>query len=150
MAPDRRAQAGPIATPLPEPPSAAFWSATQWDVLVSLMEAVFPPIVSPHDTKVPLDGDEGRSLDIPEDRRAASFQLLGGHGPTRDEFDAFLEHSPARTAEFLEGLVRTSAALSVTQRRPLGFLLFLLSWVGRFSSILSLVFCLSHHRQSSR
>jgi hypothetical protein len=112
--------------PLPAVPSADFWSRSQWDVYVSLMEAVYPPM-----TTAKAITDPHSQISIAESSQQAIHDVLHAalkdDAPSRDDVDAFLAHNPARTPSFLDGLARMSAGFPRRQKRSLGVILYLLS-----------------------
>lgn len=145
MAPEPSARL-PVLSPLPALPSASFWSEAQWDVLLALIEAAYPPIAAAATGDVPLpsegggegegegEGNPGTRMRISSGLWESSYRRIcetaQGNAPlSREAFGEFLSHSPARARPCLEALVRTMAALLPRRRRRFGLVLRLLSCV---------------------
>lgn len=117
----------PVPVDLPALGSDAYYDETQWQVLLSLIDAVIPSIVAGSTTVV---DDEKHHLRIPQTQYREAYertQRLLTHPPPPAQFEAYLSARPLENKRFLQQLRRTFHNLPPYQRRQLGGILTLLA-----------------------
>ena len=122
--------AAPVPLELPALGPGAYFDETQWQVLLSLVDAVVPSIVA-------ADADaagagEKHELRIPEPLYRASYagaEQLMQHPPPPDAFRAYLAARALENRGFVEQIRRSVANLPAPARNQLGGVLKLLAYV---------------------
>lgn len=103
---------------LPALPTTDFWNETQWTVLMSLLEAVLPPISRPATLT-----DTTSQIRVSDAEYAAALQLAQNtmkKPPSEEKFQEYMAHNPAKEPKFIESITRTLAALPAGAQRQLG------------------------------
>ncbi|KAK7750997.1 hypothetical protein SLS62_007130 [Diatrype stigma] len=140
--------AAPVPVELPALGSDAYYDDTQWQVLLSLIDAVIPSIVA---DSAPADADEKHHLRIPQAQYREAYesaQRLVKHPPAAAEFEQYLSARPLENTRFLQQLRRTFGNLPPYQRRQLGGILTLLG--TRLGSLAATGYATPVHEQPVR
>jgi hypothetical protein len=114
----------PIPTPLPEF-STEFFSKSQWDMLLSLVDAAWPSITTDRTMK----DDQPRVL-ISDDQYAASYHLVTkamSNPPSEEDFKTYLQFHPLSDPGLLLNFQRSIAQLPANSHTKLGGTLYLLA-----------------------
>lgn len=113
-----------IDVPLPEAPSASFFTETQWKTWYALMDTVVPSVV-------PSSGEEEKHGELSVssallDSYYDAAQTKMSKPPSRSEFEAFLSEKPSSSDAFRAQMVRTLTGVPKGMREQLGSVLNLL------------------------
>ena len=114
---------------LQDPPSDGFYNETQWEVLMALMDAAIPSIVS-HSAMT----DKFNQISIPDGRFQSNFKKIQDtmvEPPDLESFQAFLKDKPSDLPAFRQHAIRTLSTVSDKMRQELGGVLSLLSYVPK-------------------
>lgn len=117
--------AAPVPVELPALGSDGYFDEVQWQVLLSLIDAVIPSIV----TESTEEGGN-RHLWITQAQYQESYestrQLLK-HPPAFSEFEEYMKARPLENKRFLQQLKRSLNSIPPNSRRQLGGILTVLS-----------------------
>lgn len=111
-----------IDTLLPDPPSAAFFTETQWKNWYALMDTVIPSVVP---TSTGNKGQLGISSNL-IDSYYDAVQSKMSSPPTRAEFEAYFSEKPSEIKAFRIQMTRTLASVPTEMRDQIGSVLNLL------------------------
>lgn len=115
----------PCPPPLAAAPSGDFWNETQWKVLLSLLDAVVPSIVSESD--VTNKFDQRKLSQSQYAAAAAKAQASVQMKPSDELLKAYLQERMLDKPAFVDNLKRTLDSLPPKTKNDLGGVLSLLS-----------------------
>ena len=117
---------GPIPLALYDPPAGDWWSETQWNVFMSLIEAVVLPIVSESDI---TDKRKQKKISQAEFNQALGYaQSSMAKAPTPEVFAAYLSERALDNPDFVRTVRRVLGDTPPSLRNSLGSVLSLLSY----------------------
>lgn len=110
---------------LPDPPSGDFWSDTQWQVLLALLDATIPSIAP--ESKLKDEQNEVAISDATYAEILKETQSSTAEPPNEMLFQAYMEDRPSANPAFVISLRRAVVGLPEKPRGDLGKVLGFLS-----------------------
>ncbi|KAH8652291.1 long chain fatty alcohol oxidase [Xylariales sp. PMI_506] len=117
---------GHIDIALPPPPDTSFFSETQWKVWYSLMDTIFPSIVS-ETAAAAGDGTQHKLTQELLDSYYSTTKASHASPPSKETFEAYLAETISDNETYRDLMGRTMAGLPADMRAQLGTLLTVLS-----------------------
>ncbi|KAI1417556.1 long-chain fatty alcohol dehydrogenase [Hypoxylon sp. FL1857] len=133
----------PIPTQLPELKETSYFSETQWQLLLALVDAVIPSIVAEAAAT-----DRKNQLRIPQPQYEEAYERTKSsmkHPPDYEKFKQYLESRPLDNPRCLNLLKRLLQNVPNDDRRRLGGILNLLT--TRLGSLAATGYCIPLHEQ---
>lgn len=113
-----------VDVPLPEAPSASFFSEAQWRTWYALMDTVVPAVVPSADGRDEV-GDLAISSTLLESYYDAA-QTKMSSPPNREQFEAYFLEKPSANEAFRAQMIRTMTGIPKEMRDQLSSVLNLL------------------------
>ena len=121
----------PVPVELPALGTESYFDEMQWQVLLSLVDAVVPSITT---TSSVADQDDKHELRVPDSRYRAAYagaEQLMQHPPAPDAFRTYLAARALENRDFVRQIRRAVANLPADARAQLGGALKLLAYVSK-------------------